>query len=110
MKATKIVTHSTNPTNQVSHFSEGNQIVPAENSTSAYLQSEELFSIVKDSLQTKETSLQQVHYNDPDNISVRLGFAPIVLEIPDEVHRKIVEIALELNRGDSSGERGRIGV
>lgn len=92
MKATKIVTHSTNPSNQVSHFSEGNQIVPAENPTSAYLQSEELFSIVKDSLQTKETSLQQVNIN-PIHIGSDRICSHSALKIPDEVHRKIVEAA-----------------
>lgn len=54
MKATRISTHSTNPSNPVSHFSEDGRTVPAKSPTSAYLQNKELSSTVKDSQQTKE--------------------------------------------------------
>ena len=54
MKTTRIATYSTNPSNQVSHFSEDGQTVPVKSSTSACLQNEELSSTVKDYQQTKE--------------------------------------------------------
>ncbi|GKH21825.1 hypothetical protein CE91St9_34330 [Bacteroides thetaiotaomicron] len=69
------------------------QTVHGESSTCAYHQNEELSSKVKDSQQTKETSSQQVHYNNYDDIFAQIGFVPSVLEIPDEVHRIIIEAA-----------------
>lgn len=105
MKATRISTHPTNPSNPVSHFSEDDRTVPAKSSTSAYLQNKELSSTVKDSQQTKETSSQQVHYNNFDDIFARIGFVPIVLEIPDEVYRIIIEVAESRGRPDMVGRR-----
>ncbi|MFR3027205.1 MAG: hypothetical protein ACLTNA_22080 [Bacteroides thetaiotaomicron] len=105
MKTTRIATYSTNPSNQVSHFSEDGRTVPAKSSTSACLQNEELSSTVKDSQQTKEISSKQVHYNNYDDIFARIGFVPSVLEIPDEVYRIIIEVAESRGRPDMAGRR-----
>lgn len=85
-----------------------NQTTPVESPIFAYLRNEGLFSKETDSQQTGETSSQQVHYNNPDDILNRIGFVPSVIEIPDEVYQKIIEVAATSNRGDNPGKKGRI--
>lgn len=81
-----------------------------ENSIFAYLQNEGLFSKEMGSLQTKETSLSQLRYSDPDDILAQIEFVPKVIEIPDEVLRKAIEDSLKGGHSDNPGQMGHIGV
>lgn len=81
-----------------------NQTTPVESPIFAYLRNEGLFSKEMDSQQTGETSSLQVHYNNPDDILNQIGFVPSVIEIPDEVYRKIIEVAAIAACPDMAGK------
>ena len=83
MKTTRIATYSTNPSNQVSHFSEDGQTVPVKSSTSACLQNEELSSKDVCSPKTKMTLSQIDLSKFPDGSRVLQVGPPLIIDIPD---------------------------
>ncbi|MBD9165886.1 MAG: hypothetical protein EGQ00_02375 [Parabacteroides johnsonii] len=80
------------------------------NSTFAYPQNEELFSIDVDLRQKEGTFLQQLHCNDFDDIAVRIKANPRIVTIPVDLLEKLAADSSLKGHLDSSGEMGHNGI
>lgn len=83
------------------------QTIQEGSSIFAYPQNGGLSSKEMGSQQKEEISLSQLHYSAPYDILNQIGFVPRVIEIPDEVWRKIIEDSPGRGHLDNSGSMGQ---
>lgn len=109
MKTITSVISSRNKRSQRLHCAQDAEINLQENSTVAYPQSEGLSSKDEDFRQTMDTSLLPVHCNNLDDMSAAVKAGAKLIEIPDEVWRKVVEDFATRGHLDNPGNLGRNG-